>query len=300
MALQEPRNLSWNDSNKVRRFPLLYGVNPVSIDGQFTIPDDFLTYIAVTHSITNALEPGCFYIDTITYFGEGASVSISYLPVGGESRKVSETTFISAEDGVVKLVPYEKNFLTGFLVLGKADSLKDQPYGEWRFEPSASTIDPSCIVYTGDEPSSLYVDKGDNILGPFVGDITLVQGDNVVLSVSNIDLNCINSQGTGTQITIDAIDEAANQACIRTINGVKPDTSGNIEFVGQNCLKITPEIHSVLFDDNCAEPCCSCEELTPVEEKIEELQTSISTLKSRMETLISKYEFVAVALGISR
>jgi hypothetical protein len=99
-------------------------------------------------------------------------------------------------------------------------------------------------------------------------------------------------------VAINASAPEESLACLRSINSVRPDANGNITFIGQKCLQILPEeeAHTLVFRDTCAEPCCSCAELAPIEAKIKEISSSINQLSSRMETLRSQQEFMRQSL----
>jgi len=188
------------------------------------------------------------------------------------------------------------------LVLGDLDGLSGQPAGEWVFDSEATILDPFCIRYVAKELSELYVQTQGRLTGPFRGFVTLAEGENITLAVrTEEDLNCLypTISGSGTEVVINAVDPTEGLPCIRDINGVKPDNSGGITFIGQNCLEIKPgEVpHTLIFNDTCAEPCCSCAELVPIEDKIKEISDSIRQLTSRMETLHTQHEFMLHALS---
>ena len=298
----DPRNISWTHFNKARRFPLVFGCVPVSTDGQFTIPDDLIVALYLSCNIRDGgyNDPGLFHIGSFVYFGTGFSLAVHY-----NGEKVAETT-VDFSTGtmpeVVQLLSVGSPLvLSGMLVLGGTDGLSQQLEGAWEFSPEASQIDPFCIRYVTRGLSALYVRSRGQLLGPFHGTVTFSEGDNIELGVqSKGELNCLEEPGRighGTEIQITALAEEREPPCIRTINSVRPDRNGNISFVGQNCLKITPEgQHTLVFNDTCAEPCCTCAELAPVEEKIKEITSAITQLSSRMETLHTQHEFLLHSL----
>ena len=300
----DPRNVSWTHFNKARRFPLMFDSVPVSTDGLFTIPDDLIVSLYLSCNVSGEYsDPGLFYIGSLTYYHTGLVIEIYY---GGSGEKVAETT-VDLSTGklpeVVQLFARNPLVLSGILVLGGIDGLSRQPAGEWIFEPSAAQIDPFCVRYVAKELSELYVRSRGQTLGPFHGTVTFEEGDNIVLGIrTDGDLNCLDPSlsGTGTEVVIHALDANASSPCIRTINGVKPDRAGNINFVGQNCLKISPEgQHTLVFTDTCSEPCCTCAELAPIEAAIKEITVSISQLSSRMETLNTQHDFLLHSISAS-
>ncbi|MDR1478484.1 MAG: hypothetical protein LBJ00_06030 [Planctomycetaceae bacterium] len=304
---QEPRNLSWNQFNEARRFPLLFGCNPVSIDGHFTIPDDLITGIYISHSIVNRLsDPIKFYIKKFTYFHTGFTIEIYY--DDPDDRKLAEVTVDLTTDSkpmLASLLGFDNAFLYGYLILGQLGNLEKQPAGEWEFAPAATTLDPFCIRPVARELSALYVRNGNNTIGPFTGDITLAAGERIILDVKTVNdlFNCLETpvSDTGTEITIHSQEYTDDFAGVRTINGVKPDIRGNINFVGKGCLAIAPSGENTLeFKDTCAEPCCTCTELAPVSQAILDLRTSIQEVESRLATMALQISFMTQAFQIAQ
>jgi outer membrane murein-binding lipoprotein Lpp len=298
--MQEPRNLSWTHFNKTRRFPLLFGSTPVSADGYFTIPDDLIVSLYLSCNVGSAYtDPERFYIGSLTYYSTGFVLTIHYGPA---RERVAETTVdlsLGEMPVVVQLLGLNPMVLSGMVVLGDKEGLLQQPTGEWEFAPEATTLDPFCIRYVARELAELYVQSHGRLMGPFRDKITFAEGENVTLGIrTDAELNCLEPAVSGTEIVIHAIEPENISACVRTINSVKPDMFGNITFKGQDCLDIRPEgEHTLVFADTCAEPCCTCAELAPIEEKIQEISASIQQLASRIETLKNQYDFMQHSLS---
>jgi hypothetical protein len=299
--MQNPRNLSWNQFNESRRFPLLYDCSAKSEDGHFIIPDDLITGLYISYGINAPFsEPGIFYIGTLVYFRSGFSLSVFYRTASGTSVRVAETTVdltATPLPRTVALLGVNNTFLHGYLVLGETGGLTKQPAGEWTFAPEAATLDPFCARFVAKELSALYVRNETRTVGPFYGDVVLSAGDRIRLDVRTVDnlFNCLETPvaDVGTEVVVSALQETSEQSNrFRTINGVAPDVTGNIEFVGRSCLSITPQTNSLVFDDKCSEPCCTCTELVPIEEKTKELQQSTQALASRMDSLGMQIDFL--------
>jgi hypothetical protein len=304
--MQDPRNLSWNQFNEARRFPLLHGCTPVSVDGHFMIPDDLFTGLYISHSIVDRLsDPVKFYIKKFTYFRTGFTIEIYYDDAA--STKLAEVTIDLATEPkpqVATLLGFDNAFLYGYVVLGQFGSLEQQPAGEWEFAPAATTLDPFCLRPVARELSVLYVRNDNKTIGPFTGEITLVAGERINLEVKTVSdlFNCLENpvSNTGTEVTIHAQEVAEDFTGLRTINGVKPDIRGNIDFIGKQCMKITPlGASTIQFEDICSQPCCSCTELAPIETAIADLKTSILEMKSRISTLETHLEFLSRAFTLT-
>ena len=302
--MQEPRNLSWTHYNKARRFPLMFDSTAVSKDGLFTIPDDLIVSLYLSCNVSGTHDdPGLFYIGELTYYHTGFVLEI-YYGMGDAGQKVAETT-VDLSSGtmpkVVQLLGLNPMILSGLIVLGDIERLSRQPVGEWSFDPSATMLDPFCVRYVAKELSELYVQSQGQLMGPFHGTVTFEEGENITLGIrTNEDLNCLypTISGSMTEVVIHANNPEAHSSRFRSINGVFPDETGNITFKGMNCLDIRPEgVHTLVFDDKCAQPCCSCTELVPIEEKIKEITSSMQQLVSRMGLLETQYEFMRSSLS---
>jgi hypothetical protein len=308
--MQDPRNLSWNQYNEARKFPLLYNCNPVSTDGNFRLPDDFLVGLYISHNLgTTLADPGSFFIGGITWYGTGVIISVYYRANAGAETKVAETTIDFSGDKIpeiAQLLGYSSSFVSGYIVVGEIGALKEQPTGDWKFNYAATTIDPFCIRFIATELSELYIRNGDKISGPFKGTITLQAGNKITLDPSSPNqeiLSCLTPPATsgGTLVTISTVtddDETENSKFVKTINEVKPDAKGNITFTtGESCLKIAPKAaeHAIEFSDSCTKPCCTCAELGPITEATKTLEASITELRAKIDTLYVQSQLISQA-----
>ena len=302
--MQDPRNLSWFQFNQSRKFPLLHDCTGRSQDGHFKIPDDLLVGLYLSYSVgTGYGDPGGFHIGRIVYFESGLTLAIHYQEQGASnSVLVAETTLnFSSNQRTVALLGYGAGFLHGTLVFGETHGLALQPAGVWEFDRSAAAIDPFCLRPTAQEISALYVQNQGKTVGPFYGNVTLSAGPRIQLTVRSADnlLRCLETplSGTGTEVVIGSQEDdvtGTNDTCIHTLGDVAPDKFGNITILGRSCLNITtqPDQSTILLDDTCAEPCCTCKELAPVQEKIEELTRSVMSLESHLATLSLQADFL--------
>jgi len=313
--MQDPRNLSWFQFNQARKFPLLHDCTATSRDGHFTIPDDLLTGLYLSYQVGTAFtDPGGFHIGRIIYFRTGLTLAIHYQAMNEpDGLHVAETTVdFTSGQRTVSLLGYVTDFLHGTLILGDAHGLAQQPTGVWEFDRVATTIDPFCIRPSAQELSALYVQNQNKTVGPFYGNVTLSAGARIHLTVRSADnlLHCLEAppSATGTEVVIgsdDGQDElnaavTTSAPCIHTLAGVTPDGFGNIAILGRSCLNITPQPDqsAILLDDTCAKPCCTCKELAPVQEKIEELTRSMADLESHLATLSLQAEFLSQLIPV--
>jgi len=305
--MQNPRNLSWAASNRVRKFPLSDDASGMSSDGRFAIPDDFLIGLYINTVITETItDPSRFYISKLVWSGTSVLLEISY-PSAIGATVVARTSAVYDEtnetvNAASALTPVEQHVLTGTVVYGTWDSMKDMPPGEWIFSEDGSRIDPFCVRPILRAPSSLYVRDGENTFGPYYGRVILEAGTNIRLSATSLDpdLSCLEPPPPGytTAITISgSCPEDEESGAIRRINGVPGDALGNVQLIGKGCLTITPDIpnFSLELDDTCAEPCCTCAELVPIQAAADSLRDTILLLETRINTLTLQAEFLTTA-----
>ena len=315
---QNPRNLSWHEANQVRKFPLLHNATALSTDGHFRIPDDLLTGLYLSYGLeTPFRDPGGFYIGSILVGPSGLSIGI-YYDAPGYQEKIAETQVsLPVRDNTVMFTGLTNKLFYGHAVFGHSESLADQPTGLWRFHPEDTRIDPFCVRPVANELSALYVQSQGKTLGPFYGDITLSAGTGIEIETKSATtiLQCVNTALTtkGTEVIFSTTPFSteigsdgkphvvgnASDGAIRTINGVAPDASGNLELIGRECLKISPMAGqaAIFLDDTCATPCCTCKELDPIVAKITELQKSIKEMEDRLLVLSVQTEFLGQTLA---
>ena len=307
--MQDPRNLSWNQFNQARSFPLLYASTGLSTEKHFRIPDDLLVGIYLSYAFGgNFYDPGGFYIGEVVYYHTGVSLSIFYQPTEGAAGiRVAETTIDLTHNPskIATLMSVHPNFFYGHILFGEFHGLAEQPAGEWKFTHEAAAIDPFCIRPTADGMSALYVQNGGRVSGPLYGEVTLSSGERIsleVLSGSNM-LNCPEDTpvGSGTEVIISSSNEAGGPGgsasrCVQSINGVVPDEDGNIQIIGTSCLDInTSQESTLVFNDTCAQPCCTCKELEPLDARMEELRERIRLLEKQTDVLKVQQDFLSQA-----
>jgi hypothetical protein len=307
--MQDPRNLSWLQFNQSRRFPLLAGCTAVSKDGNFAIPDDLLTGLYLSYGLGSGFtDPGGFYLGEIAYWVSGISFVICYRNQDDPDTpvKVAETAVnLEAGQTTAALSGHHNRFFQGTLVLGGTAGLETCPAGEWTFDYEATVLDPFCIRPAASEVSALYVQNGSRISGPFYGNVTLSAGERIDLEVRSAEdaLNCLSEPPAdgGTEVVISAVPQDLSGNFVRTLRSVPPDETGNIQLIGRACLEIEPRPSqsTLILRDTCSEPCCTCKELEPTQEKIRELDTSILELESRISFLQVQAQLLTQSLAAS-
>jgi hypothetical protein len=311
--MQDIANLSWNQWNQQRKFPLRYDCSGVSSDSLFQIPDDLMIGLSLTFALSQRfVDPSLFFISKISWYDPGLSVEISYVSSSETTETVAEiVVFLDSEEKFpekpVLIQSVSSEEITGFLLFGSEGGLKSQPLGLWEFNAQTASLDPFCVRMLPSSVSSLYVQSGNNVLGPFYGEIHLQQGDGITLTAESGDSTILSPsiypEGYGTVVTLSQTvcsdldgNEGENAAVpIYTINGVPPDSEGHFLLESRSCLSIEPHSssqHTLVLDDRCAEPCCTCSDLTPILAKIEEFTETLQQLEKSLDVVSFQTELL--------
>lgn len=86
---------------------------------------------------------------------------------------------------------------------------------------------------------------------------------------------------------------------IKTINGVSPDSNGNIQIKGSDCLQITQTADNALTIQNpCGKPCCSLQEYsTQVTKAVDLLMYQKETLRQMLQSMGNNINFMQANLA---
>lgn len=104
----------------------------------------------------------------------------------------------------------------------------------------------------------------------------ITEGNILFTSGTNVSINTI-----GNVIKIDTIDGlcACNEnKCIKTINGIPPDSTNNFRISSVGCLRTTNETNGILLENICETACCGCEEINDMIQELQSLQKRIVAL----------------------
>ena len=290
-------NLEFLNHNAQRSFPLAADATKKDTTESFTIPDDFLVGLDIAVSTAMDMETGRFFLRQLGLFASGVKLIFAY-DTGTEVVDVATALvpFASAQSrnfvvGIGGIEPFDD--LTGKIVVGRVDTIQEQPTGLFEFDIAGSRIEPQSIRPMIKAISSLRVvpaigGGGDRLYG----DIELVAGQNIQLSTI--------ATSTETQIIISALDgegtiescvcegAATEIPCIKTINGIGPTTDGNFNFVGDDCLSFEGITNGLKLTDSCCAPCCGCEELESITRDLERFNSQRAALEIFVNDLLAE------------
>ena len=281
-------NLEFLNHNSQRSFPLTDDATKSNSTGTFTIPDDFIVGLDIPVSTAMDMQSGRFFIRQLGLFASGIQVIIAYDDGAGTTVDVA-TALIpdpqATRNSVFALggiAPFDDTM--GKIVVGRLDTIKDQPTGLFTFTIDETRISPLAVRpmirgITGISVADGFGTESERLFG----DIELVAGNNIQLQTVNtatatkVIINAINGEGTIDECVCEG--DAAEIPCIKTINGVSPTAEGKFFFVGDDCLTFADIDNGQRVTDSCCAPCCGCEELESITRDLERLNANRSELE---------------------
>ncbi len=280
-------NLEFLNHNAQRSYPLTADATKADITGSFVIPDDFIVGFDVPVSTAMDMQSGRFFIRQLGSFASGYQIIVAYdtgtevVDVG--TALVPATT--SSRNVVVALGgidPFDD--IVGKVVIGRTDTIVDQPTGLFEFDIDGARLEPQVIRPMIRSITAMRVSNaGGTSSDRLYGDIELVAGANIQLSTvstsseTKIIISAISGEGTVEQCVCEG--DAAALSCITRINGVSPTTDGNFNLTGDDCLTFTATDSGLKLTDSCCQPCCGCEELELITRDLERFNAQRGALE---------------------
>jgi hypothetical protein len=280
-------SLDWSSLNSLRRYPIREGSSATSSDGIFNIPDSLIVDFTLCATSDIAAR---FYISKI--FNKLSSVTIEvsdYSSVVVGSVTVEKSTHSQDQDYYLTAT---SNYVgsNGKITIGSLDDLSSQPAGSFTFNKTDSEFEPRTIIPGRIGLSRIsFVDAANNDYS-MTGTVTIASRSNLLFSYTS-----------GNKVILDAGDNLGlSKVCdkavpIQSINGVIPDSNGNINLLGLDCLKISNTSQYTLdITDTCCTPCSGCEDLetltgrlTSLENKFLDLKSNYNSVNSQLSTYLA-------------
>jgi hypothetical protein len=272
--------------NALRRYPLREGCSALSSDGQFRLPDTLIVDFSLAASSDASRR---FYVSKV--FNKLTAVILEISDNIGEPVGVVEIDATShVQDSDYYITPTNSYIgAGGRITIGTLTDLAQQPAGSFEFSQSATEFETRTII-----PSLQGVDRiefidSKNGSSSLTGNVKITARNNVNFSYSGVlEYNRV-FLDVGDGLGLNKPCDSTNP--IRTINGISPDDSGNISFLGVSCVKVSSQDLAVLdIEDTCCTPCSGCNDL-------EELTLRLTTLEARLLDLKTNYSMVNAHLS---
>lgn len=282
-------DLDWISFRAAQSYPLADQATGQSLTGN-RLPTSFLLDIQLLlPSKYNDNLAGQLYISSLKDQGSSYTVVIAYAGIDcavctGIAKNLRATTALSQRTYVISSLTLDAvtlqqypwmNCITGTLCAGITG---DYSGGSLTFDLQGAAINSACIHFlSGQHVQAIQV--GDKYL---TGVVTLQAGQGISLSV--LDNNTINISVDYKALQLiwqqNIADFQANMEGkpVKKINGIGPDSEGNITISGVDCVQWQPLQHGIVLSNPCAKPCCNAEE------SLADINTSIKILQQEHKT----------------
>lgn len=290
-------NLEWLNLNSQRAYPVTMDSSQQDVTGSFQLPTDFLVTLRLPISAGLNIVPGNFFIKSVANYATGFGIVVGYNGTGGPVAVASALIARAA------FTPYSQYALggvgdfagcNGYIVLGKLDSIDQQPAGLFNFDINGARLEPDCIVPTVSGLNGLIIVNGTDVSNLITGNVRLTAG-------ANFRITPIITSGQDPQLVFDAIEGVGlTETCvcegdttavpIATINGEAGTANGNFVVLGDNCLQVIPITNGIQIKDVCSQPCCGCQELQTITQALEEFGAQATTLENFLTSLESSVQ----------
>jgi len=291
----------WLDRNLTRQFPLDDSAEALDITGTFRIPTTFMVdmFLTIPPDTDNTL----YYVKALTVRRYTIDVEIGY-DGAGEELLIGKFTKIPCDAALNSSYDFEPSpqtdssykpftIMTGTLIVGKTEEILKYP-GRWLFQSDGTPILSTRASEGLAAVRSFKV--GTQI---FTGDIALREGSGVTLTPSydsvndrtviTISANIADSGELAIPITDDASILANLTSLygtpVTSVNGIKPDVSGNFTLQPIDCTEFTPIEGGVRVENPCSKPCCDKSDLDDAYTAISELNLRYARMEGYYQSL---------------
>lgn len=287
-------NVEWLNRNSQRAYPFQEDMRrrPI-IDGSpmndYAIPNGLLLDFIMA---TNLDPQPQAYVSTMTFAGSAVTLVISNVEDGTVLATVS-TAFTGDEDWI------PVNFsgsgrhddIRGTAVFGNlAKVAESYPDGIYSFTSDETMFEARCCRPSVPCVSGIYLSDatGSQSGTRLRGDVALVAGQNIRLdydeSRNAIIINADNRYGFNDKCECETAD---HRQPVLTVNGISTPA---VEIEGGDCVKVEKKEGRILISDTCSKPCCGCAELTFLNQKTNNITTSIDKLDQFSQLLHDRLE----------
>ena len=181
----------------------------------------------------------------------------------------------------------------GRIAIGDLSSLEyDIPPGQYQFE---AELEPTTVRPDIRGVRALKVISADGSISDSIyGTVYLRAGINMQITHIPDPIEPVirfDSLTNDLEEECDCDSELLSPTPITSVNGVAPDGTGNITISAPGeCTKISGGQGQITIEDDCAEPCCGCEELETLISTLELLTVNSERLQEFADTLQQRQE----------
>lgn len=277
--------LEWLNQNSLRNYPFLEGVQrrPVTQDGTLVSALAIPNYVITDFIMTVGSD-----VSSSLYLRKMAVVGDAVTFVIGSGDGIAASVYVDAGTHVTN-TGYQFSGINdyadarGCIVVGDLVRLREElPDGVYNFTEDETRFEYRCVRPMLSSVSSIriYDPTTDHYTKKLNGDIRLVAGNNISLKFdeehNSIVVNADSNEGYNDEC------KCGERTQVLSINGISVN---DITLIGDDCVTVTKEGHTLKISDKCSKPCCGCAELDFINTKIVQLHTAINKLDSYSSTL---------------
>jgi hypothetical protein len=293
-AIQSVWNVDWLNANAQRNYPLFEDADRKDTSDSLQLPNDLIVDLVLPVHPDPSVDPTLFHVQAVSVFGDGVTVTFGY----DGTVFASVTVPLDAAKNTQYLFQGTGDFhdSVGKVVIGSLETILTTA-GSFEFSVTSGRLESTVIRPDLRGVSSIRIQNGDEIGDPIQGDVILQAGRNMTLQFvsgltgepDRVQFNAIDGEGFNADCDCS---EAADLPCIKTINGIEPDDAGDFTLLGDDCLQLSGIANGIQIVDDCAKPCCGCEELEVVItekermlDQIYQLERLATNLEAQMRNL---------------
>lgn len=271
-------NLDFLNANTLRNFPIREGLSGKDNTSAFTIPEDFLVDLVMSVSSDPSVR---VYISRIVNMPDeieiefalyGTTTQIGVVSISPQGHKRYDTYYMVPSSNYAAA--------SGKLVVGEVTSITTLPYGTFTFDQTATELEARTIIPGLATVSRFVFKNADGSSFSVTGDVTIVAQTNTKFRLINSTTVAVDA-GEGLGLNAECADD---RPCLKTINNIAPDETGNFTLTTSDCAKFTALASGTLrglnLSDSCCKPCLSCNEIGDLTQRLTQLESDLIALRT--------------------
>jgi len=285
-----PNNIEWLNQNAGRAFPFREDTNLKDSTGTITLPNRLVVdFVLASPSEVDLVVK----LSSLQF--SGSLLSMIFTDADGNIvTSLAVDLGSHTENQGYRLVGQNiYDDTTGRIAIGDLTDLEyDIPPGQYEFD---CEFEPTTVRPDIRAVRALRVVSADGSISDAIyGTVYLRAGTNMQITHIPDPIEPV--------IRFDALISDLEEECecdsellspspITSINGVSPDGAGNITISAPGeCTNISGGQGQIVIEDDCAEPCCGCEELETLMSTIELMSVNLERLQQFVDELETRQE----------
>lgn len=282
--------VEWRNQNSLRNYPFREdcGLRPNDsagnlIENDWRLPNYLITDLVI--GINGTAYSVNIYLKRLSTVN--GTVTLTFAEQDGEDA----FTVASSESHACRQIAGVGKYADarGSLFFGDIERFfAEVPDGLYSFDPSESLIEPTCIRPSAQGLNSISTaDRLGYVTAGLKGDVKLIAGDNIHIRYDIASNALVFSADSNSGYTDGCLCDEDELGVIRTINGIKTE---DVTIVGDDCVSVTTENGVITISDTCSKPCCGCAETAFINQTINDLSASVSTLTKNASLLSDRIQ----------